>query len=53
MHFSYDLEDSLTPEENKANLILQRLIGHLKSDTYNAVIHDYFENFVNRISQRY
>ena len=47
MHFSYDLEETLTDEERAAEVILKRLEKQeLKDDLYNSVIHDYFENFV-------
>jgi hypothetical protein len=49
MHFSYDLEATLTDEERVADTILARLRkSELKDDAkYNTVIHDYFENFVS------
>lgn len=48
MHFSYDLEASLTDEERAAEQVLaQWRDRELKSDVYNAVIHDYFTNFVS------
>lgn len=48
MHFSYELEATLTDEERAADTILSRLrFKELKSDVYNTVIHDYFENFVS------
>jgi|LauGreDrversion4_2_1035121.scaffolds.fasta_scaffold231652_4 hypothetical protein len=48
MHFSYDLEATLTDEERAADAILDRLRRkELKDDaSYNTIIHDYFENFV-------
>jgi uncharacterized membrane protein YgcG len=47
MHFSYDLEGSLTDEERIADQLLQKIFkAELKSDTYNMVIHDYFTHFV-------
>ncbi len=47
MHFSYDLEETLTDEDRAAEVILKRLEKQeLKDDLYNSVIHDYFENFV-------
>ncbi len=47
MHFSYDLEASLTDEERAVDKILSQLKikDGLKDDNYNAVIHDYFTNF--------
>ena len=49
MHFSYDLESTLTDEERVADEILKKLSAELKTDTYNTVIHDYFQNFVTFI----
>lgn len=46
MHFSYDLEETLTDEERAADLVLKKLAkNELKNDLYNIVIHDYFANF--------
>ena len=50
MHFSYDLESTLTDEERVANDILLKLRGELKTDMYNTVLHDYFDNFVRLLS---
>lgn len=47
MHFSSDLDGTLTPEEHKVDAYLNKLRSHLKTDTRNVVIHDYFENFVS------
>ncbi len=48
MHFSYDLEATLTDEERIADQILSKLKSkELKNDNYNTVIHDYFTNFVS------
>lgn len=48
MHFSYDLEATLTDEERIADQILSKLKQkELKNDNYNIVIHDYFTNFVS------
>jgi hypothetical protein len=50
MHFSYDLEATLTDEERAADQILAEIKKrHFKHDNYNIVIHDFFKNFV-RIS---
>ena len=48
MHFSYDLEATLTDEERLADQILASLkkTTGFKHDNYNIVLHDYFENFV-------
>ena len=48
MHFSYDLEATLTDEERLADQILAKLKKeHFKNDNFNIVLHDYFENFVS------
>ena len=48
MHFSYDLEATLTDEERAADQILAEIKKrHFKHDNYNIVIHDYFKNFVS------
>lgn len=48
MHFSYDLEATLTDEERVADQILAEIKKrHFKHDNYNIVIHDYFKNFVS------
>lgn len=49
MHFSYDLENTLTDEERLADVILSKMRDTLKSDEYNIIIHDYFENKVVEI----
>lgn len=46
MHFSWDLEETLTDEDRIVGDILHRLSEEVKQYNYNAVIHDYFENFV-------
>lgn len=46
MHFSYDLEGTLTEEEYLVDDILSRLRDKLKKHNYNIVIHDYFDNQV-------
>mmetsp|Transcript_22996 Transcript_22996/g.17437 ORF Transcript_22996/g.17437 Transcript_22996/m.17437 type:complete len:176 (-) Transcript_22996:2058-2585(-) len=43
MHFSYDLESSLTDEERQANAVLQQLKSELKNDTFDITNLDYFE----------
>ena len=47
MHFSYDLEATLTDEERIADTILAKYkkIEGLKDDNFNIVIHDYFTHF--------
>ena len=47
MHFSYDLEATLTDEEHIADTILAKYkkIEGLKDDNFNIVIHDYFTHF--------
>lgn len=47
MHFSYDLEASLTDEERIADKILakHKIIDGLKDDNFNIVVHDYFTHF--------
>ena len=48
MHFSYDLEAGLTDEERALGELLERIKRkELKDDAYNAIIHDYFDNFVS------
>jgi len=48
MHFSYDLEATLTDEERAADQILAEIKKkHFKHDNYNIVIHDFFKNFVS------
>ena len=47
MHFSSDLDGTLTADEHKADAILNKLRSQLKTDTLNVVIHDYFTNFVS------
>ena len=48
MHFSFDLEATLTDEERLADQILAKLKKEkFKNDNFNIVIHDYFENFVS------
>ena len=47
MHFSSDLDGTLTEDELKVDAILNKLRGLLKTDTLNVVIHDYFKNFVS------
>lgn len=51
MHFSYDLESTLTDEERAANEVLQRALRELRTDFYNASLHDYFDNYVYYISR--
>jgi hypothetical protein len=46
MHFSYDLEDTLTEDERQVDEILKKLRLKLKDDNFNIVIHDYFEHYV-------
>ena len=47
MHFSYDLEATLTDEERIADSILakHKKIEGLKDDNFNIVLHDYFTHF--------
>jgi Mlc titration factor MtfA (ptsG expression regulator) len=47
MHFSYDLEGTLTDEERIVNDILawHKKNDGLKDDNFNIVIHDYFTHF--------
>jgi hypothetical protein len=48
MHFSYDLDATLTDEERAADQILAEIKKkQFKHDNYNIVIHDYFKNFVS------
>ena len=48
MHFSYDLEATLTDEERLADKILAKLKkAQFKNDNYNIVLHDYFTNVVS------
>ena len=49
MHFSYDLEETITEEELQVNEILNRMRQELKerkkdgkTEEYNIIIHDYF-----------
>ena len=50
MHFSFDLESTITDEERAAEKILNKIVGkELKNDNFNSVIHDYFENFVSHL----
>ena len=44
MHFSYDLESSLTPAERKADEKLQKLCRMLRNPHYDVVIRDFFAN---------
>jgi hypothetical protein len=47
MHFSYDLEATLSDEERIADKILAKYKAQdrLKDDNFNIVIHDYFTHF--------
>ena len=47
MYFSYDLEATFTEDEKKADQVLHRLRRELKNDTYDATVHNYFDNFVS------
>jgi hypothetical protein len=48
MHFSYDLEAGLSDEERALGALLESIKRReLKDDIYNAIIHDYFDNFVS------
>ncbi len=49
MHFSYDLETTMTDNERKVSDILRKIASmtNLKNENYNIIIHDYFENFVS------
>jgi hypothetical protein len=46
MHFSYDLELSLTAAERKADEALKKLKYELKNETYNITNLDFHENMV-------
>ena len=46
MHFSYELEQSLTEDERKADEIFKKIKSELKNETYNITNLDYFDNFV-------
>ena len=47
MHFSYDLEATLTPAERKADEKLQKLTRTLRNPHYDVVIRNFFENKKN------
>lgn len=44
MHFSYDLEATLTKKERQANEKLTKLKEKLCNPKFNVVIRDFFEN---------
>lgn len=50
MHFSYDLEATLTEEERLVNDTLNLMRAEFKNDKNNTIIHDYFANYVTKLS---
>jgi hypothetical protein len=44
MHFSYELEATLTEEERKADQKLQKYKDELVNPLYSAVVRDFYES---------
>lgn len=47
MRFSYDMEKDWSEDEEKANQNLKVIMTELKDDNYNAIVHNFFKNFVS------
>ena len=46
MHFSYDLEETMTEDERRADEILAIIRKDLKNDRFNITNLDFFESLV-------